>query len=81
MAEGADEGTGFAARLKALREAKGLSQAELAAAAGLALGGVTKLEQGHREPSWATALALSEALGCSLDDFRPRAGRGRKRAE
>lgn len=64
--------TGLAGRLKALRESAGLSQTELAAAADLALGTVRKLEQGGQGASWAAVLALADALGAGLDDFRPR---------
>jgi transcriptional regulator with XRE-family HTH domain len=31
--------------------------------------GVTKLEQGYREPGWATVLALAKALGVPTDAF------------
>ncbi len=62
--------TGFGNRLRQLREATGLTQAELAERAGLNKFGVAKLEQGLREPAWPTVLALSEALGCSPNDFR-----------
>src|SRR5687767_14883788 len=61
--------TGFAKRLKELREAAGLTQAELADRAGLHQFGVAKLEQGLREPGWATALSLAKALGISVADF------------
>lgn len=63
--------TGFGARLKALREASGMTQAELAAAAGVALGTVRKLEQGIQNPSWVAALALADAMGVRTNDFRP----------
>jgi transcriptional regulator with XRE-family HTH domain len=55
--------TGFAARLREQRTAAGLTQAELAERAGMHLHGVTKLEQGDREPSWVTVQALARALG------------------
>ena len=61
--------TGFGLCLRELREAAGLSQAQLAERAGMHLHGVTKLEQGYREPSWATVLALAKALGVSTDAF------------
>lgn len=62
--------TGFAARLRELRLAASLTQADLAERAGLHLHGLTKLEQGDREPSWATAVALADALGVSCEEFR-----------
>jgi transcriptional regulator with XRE-family HTH domain len=67
--------TGFAQRLKALREARGLTQIQLAEAAGLNLHGLTKLEQGVGEPHWPTVLALADALDCKPNDFMGEAGR------
>ena len=59
----------FAVKLKALREATGLTQAQLAERSGLHLGEVFKIEQGKREPSWATVQALAEALGTNCLAF------------
>jgi transcriptional regulator with XRE-family HTH domain len=70
--------TGFAKRLRELRTAAGLSQSQLAEAAGMHLGGVTKLEQAEREPTWATVLDLARALGVSCQEFQVD---GRKRAK
>lgn len=75
----------FAARLKELRTEAGLSQAKLAANAGMSLAGVTQLEQGLRQPTWVSIQALADALGVATDAFRskakprPRAGKGRPR--
>ena len=55
--------TGFAARLRELRESAGLTQRELAEKSGLHLGGLTKIEHGDREPAWSTVLDLAGALG------------------
>jgi transcriptional regulator with XRE-family HTH domain len=60
----------FGLRLKELREAAGLTQAQLAERAGLHRQGIVKLERGEREPAWGTVLALVEALGVSCDEFR-----------
>jgi transcriptional regulator with XRE-family HTH domain len=60
----------FARRLKALREAAGMTQNQLAERSGLHLGAVFKLEQGRREPSWATVQALCDALGVSCEEFK-----------
>jgi transcriptional regulator with XRE-family HTH domain len=74
--------TGFGLRLRELRESKGLTQAQLADAAGIRTSGVTKLEQGISEPHWPTVLSLAEALGVDCNEFqeasaaKPR-GRGR----
>ena len=51
----------FNQRLKELREAAGLTQAQLAERAGLHRMGVAKLEQGQREPAWPTLQALASA--------------------
>jgi transcriptional regulator with XRE-family HTH domain len=73
----------FAGRLKELRQAAGLTQKQLAEKAGMALGGINKLEQGVNRPSWESVLALAEALGVDCRAFertpapRPQAGRGR----
>jgi transcriptional regulator with XRE-family HTH domain len=63
------DGTGFGVALKRLREAAGLSQQELAERSGLNIGGVTKLEQGQREPAWPTVLKLAAALGVDCKAF------------
>jgi transcriptional regulator with XRE-family HTH domain len=61
--------TGFADKLRELREAAGLTQEQLAERAGLHTLSVAKLEQGVREPTWATVLELAEALGVSVAKF------------
>lgn len=55
--------TPFARRLRQLRQARGLTQAQLAAAAGLSLKQVQRHENGRAEPRLATALALAAGLG------------------
>ena len=59
----------FNQRLKELREAAGLTQAQLAERAGLHRMGGAKLEQGQREPAWPTLQALASALGVGVDAF------------
>src|SRR4051794_4890690 len=63
------EPTGFGRRLKELREAAGLTQDGLAEGAGLYKFSVAKLEQGIREPTWSTVLALAKVLGVSVAAF------------
>ena len=53
----------FGARLKRLRTEAGMTQAQLAAKAGVALRTVSSLEQGLYEPVLSTFLALAGALG------------------
>jgi transcriptional regulator with XRE-family HTH domain len=62
--------TGFGRRLRELRAAAGLTQAQLAERAEMHLHGLTKLEQGDREPSWATVQDLARALGVSCEAFQ-----------
>jgi transcriptional regulator with XRE-family HTH domain len=62
-------GRTFGERLKELREAAGLTQPELAERAGLNRFGIAKLEQGVREPTWATVQALAKALGVRCSAF------------
>jgi transcriptional regulator with XRE-family HTH domain len=75
----------FAARLRELREQSGLTQQQLADAAGLTREGVAQLETGRREPAWRTVVALCQALSVTADAFlqepdaRPDAKRGRPR--
>jgi DNA-binding XRE family transcriptional regulator len=63
----------FKDRLRTLRDAAGMTQEGLARAADLSASTVAKLERGPLDPHWATALALADALGASLDDFRDKA--------
>jgi len=59
----------FAARLRELRTAKGLTQHELAERSGLHRQAIAKLELAEREPSWASVLALAKGLGVSIAAF------------
>src|SRR5262245_46242815 len=64
----------FGARLKALRQAAGFTQEELATIAGLSVHGVSALERGERRrPQIDTVRALSAALdltGAARDAFQ-----------
>lgn len=59
----------FAGRLKELRVGAGLTQEGLATRAKLSKAGIADLEQGRREPAWATVIALAEALGVTCQAF------------
>src|SRR5689334_5033182 len=59
----------FADKLRALREAAGISKYELAKRAGLSKQELSRLELGQREPSWATVQALAKALGVTCEAF------------
>jgi transcriptional regulator with XRE-family HTH domain len=68
--------TGFGRRLKDLREKAGLTQQQLADAAGLNKFGLAKLEQGVGEPHCPTVLTLAQALGVDCLAFTEPAGPG-----
>jgi transcriptional regulator with XRE-family HTH domain len=58
-----DSGYGIGARLRALREAKGYTVTELAAAVGITEGGVRQIESGQiKVPSLLIGLRLAEEL-------------------
>ena len=61
--------TVFGKLLVALRRESGLSQPQLADKARVSVGSVRDLEQGRRQPSWATVQALAEALGVEVTAF------------
>jgi transcriptional regulator with XRE-family HTH domain len=78
--------TQFGARLTELREARGWSREKLAREAGLTRGAIVLYETGHRWPNFAYAIALADALGCTIDALRqpperliPKRKRGRPR--
>jgi transcriptional regulator with XRE-family HTH domain len=74
-------------RVKQLREAAGLSQQALAAAAGVSISAVTQLEQGSKgDPRISTVAALAAALDVTVDELlagaeadRPETPRRKKR--
>jgi molybdate-binding protein/transcriptional regulator with XRE-family HTH domain len=58
-----------AARLETVRKARGLSQRDLARAAGMTRQGVGAIESGRSQPSVAIALALTRALGTTVEEL------------
>jgi transcriptional regulator with XRE-family HTH domain len=56
-------------RLRALREAAGLNQLQLAAASGLTHEAISNLETGKRAPYAATVIALAQALAVAPQRF------------
>jgi transcriptional regulator with XRE-family HTH domain len=56
-------------RLQRLRKAAGLSQSQLARAAGVPLGSLQQWEQGRRTPLLDAAARIAVALQCSIDDL------------
>jgi transcriptional regulator with XRE-family HTH domain len=58
--------------IRKLREAKGWGQTKLAAAADMAVSGVSQIENGHRNPNSATLIKLAGALGVEVADLFPK---------
>jgi transcriptional regulator with XRE-family HTH domain len=54
------------AAIRQAREDAGLSQAQLAVHADLAVGTLTRLEAGSTDPSWSSVRAIAEALKLSM---------------
>ena len=57
----------FGARMATLRRAAGISQAQLAERLGVSPSAIGMYEQGRREPSLDTLVAIADVLGVSLD--------------
>ena len=60
---------GLGNRLRELREAKGLTQAQLADAIGMSRKTVNTVENGVFIPSTVVALKLAVALDCRVEDL------------
>lgn len=58
-------------RMRELRQAKGMTQQELAASAHLAMSTVVEVEAGRTKPRIDTAQAIAAALGAKIDDIWP----------
>jgi transcriptional regulator with XRE-family HTH domain len=56
-------------RLRALRDERGLSQGDVAGAAGISVSMLSQLEHGHKGASVSTLSKLAAALGVSLSDL------------
>lgn len=56
-------------KLKALREAKGLTQRELAGRCGIDYSSLSMYESGKRIPNMKTIAKLANALGCRISDL------------
>ncbi|WP_415751043.1 helix-turn-helix domain-containing protein [Chitinophaga sp. LS1] len=61
----------FGENLKALRQAKDLTQMDVAIALNSTPGYVSRLENGHNEPGLTVIYMLSEALECTPSDLLP----------
>jgi transcriptional regulator with XRE-family HTH domain len=57
-------------RLREALEAAGMSQRRLARVTGIDTASISRLACGHIAPTWATAVAIADAAGISLDLLR-----------
>lgn len=57
----------FGARVREVRLAKGMTQEELAEAAGLHSTFVSNVERGYRVPTLPTVVRLAGGLGCTVE--------------
>ena len=57
-------------KLRAMRKARGWSQAQLAMKSGLRVSRISLLENNHvADPRFSAVLTLAEALGCCADEL------------
>ncbi len=70
----------FAARLKELRAAAGLTQKTLHEKSGINLRTLQNLEMGRNAPGWDAVQALADALGVATDAFRQAKKKTRKKS-
>ncbi|OQB24868.1 MAG: anaerobic benzoate catabolism transcriptional regulator [Firmicutes bacterium ADurb.Bin182] len=56
-------------RVRAMREAKSLTQAELAQLTGVSRQAINAIETGKYDPSIRLAYALSRVFGCAIEDI------------
>ena len=56
-------------RVREMRDAKGMTQKELAGQVGVSRQSIISIERGRYIPSLPLALKLSEAFGCSTDEL------------
>ena len=66
--------SGFSDNLRALRKERGLSQATLAAALGLAKSTISMYENGQRQPEFEVEEAIADYFNVNLDYLRGRGG-------
>lgn len=52
--------------IKELREARGLTQEELASRAETTIGTISRMESAKSAPAWATVMQVIDAMGVSL---------------
>lgn len=66
--------------IKKLREARGLTQEELASRSGTTVGTVSRLESAKSAPAWATVMQIIAALDVSLPELAQAVEKSRRSA-
>src|SRR3954447_17636392 len=69
VVEASEEQAHFGDVIRSLRQEAGLSQARLAAAAGIHLRQIHRYESGEQQPALGVAQRLAAALGVTLDEL------------
>ncbi len=67
--------------LRAIRKERGLSQAELADKAGTTSVSISRIEQGHQDPTFTMLERLAKAMGISANSLVRRAEKGEGRGK
>ena len=65
--------------IKELREARGLTQEELASRADTTIGTISRMESAKSAPAWATVMQVIEAMGVSLPALAEAVVKARRR--
>jgi transcriptional regulator with XRE-family HTH domain len=65
--------------IKELREARGLTQEELASRADTTIGTISRMESAKSAPAWATVMQAIEAMGVSLPALAEAVVKARRR--
>lgn len=66
MSESSNPQPALGAAIKALRSGKKLTQEAVAQGAGITVAHLSKIERGLGNPTWATVVAIAEALDISI---------------
>lgn len=61
-----DPSPALASTIRTMREARGMTQEDLAHQAGITTGTLSKIERGRANPSWTTVDRIAQALGTTI---------------